>query len=200
MKQQKNRMQIKDLISIGVYTALYFMIVAIAALLTIFIIPGYSYVFIPVLSALFAGSIFMLLVAKVAKFGAITIMGSVMGLFFFLMGRFPGALPISILFAVLADGIAYFFKYKNKNGLLLSYLFFSFNPIGPVIPLFLFPQLYAEQLAKVGKDSNYIKNAFLDISQNTFIILLVSLVIAAVVGGILGQKMIKKHFQRAGIV
>ena len=91
MLNRKKKIQIKDLVAIGVYTALYFIMVAISALLVVFIIPGYSYVFIPVVSALLSGTIFMLLVAKVPRFGAITIMGSVMGIFFFIMGRFPGA-------------------------------------------------------------------------------------------------------------
>lgn len=134
--------------------------VAISALICIFIIPGYSYVFIPVISALLSGTIFMLMVAKVPRFGAITIMGSIMGVFFFIMGRFPGALIICILIAAIADTIGYFVRYKNKKVLLGSYLVFSFSTIGPVIPMFLFPSLYADELASVGKDTSYIENVF----------------------------------------
>lgn len=199
MKNRKKGIQIKDLISVGIYTALYFLLVGFSALLTIFIIPGYSYVFIPVLSALLAGTIFMLLVAKVPRFGAITIMGSIMGVFFFIMGRFPGALLISILFGLIADGIAYLVRYKSKKGLLASYLVFSFNPIGPVIPLFLFPNLYADELAGVGKDANYIASAFSDISELTLWFLMAAILIAALIGGIFGQRMMEKHFKKAGI-
>ena len=195
-----NKMQIKDLISIGVYTTLYFTMVALSTLFVAFLIPGYSYIFIPVVSALLTGSIFMLMSAKVPKFGAITIMGSVMGVFFFLMGRFPGALPVSVFVSFLADGLAYLFKYKSKKGLLFSYIVFSFSVIGPVIPIFIFPNLYAEKLTEIGKDTNYINNVFASISQKTFIILMIALVIAAIIGGIFGQKMLKKHFERAGIV
>src|SRR5699024_10613406 len=85
MLNRKKKIQIKDLVAIGVYTALYFIMVAISALLVVFIIPGYSYVFIPVVSALLSGTIFMLLVAKVPRFGAITIMGCVVGFFFFFL-------------------------------------------------------------------------------------------------------------------
>lgn len=197
---RKKKIQIKDLITIGVYTALYFIIVAISALLVIFIIPGYSYVFIPVISALLSGTIFMLMVAKVPRFGAITIMGSIMGIFFFIMGRFPGALFICIAIAFVADGIAYLMQYKNKKGLLLSYLIFSFSTIGPVIPMFIFPNVYINQLKEVGHNTSYIEGAFSDISQNTFILLIGGIIIAAIVGGLFGQKMMKKHFEKAGIV
>lgn len=200
MNRKKKSIQIKDLVSVGVYTALYFIMVAISALLVVFIIPGYSYVFIPVIAALLSGTIFMLMVAKVPRFGAITIMGSIMGVFFFIMGRFPGALIICIVIALLADAIAYTFRYKSKVGLLLSYLVFSFSTIGPVVPLFLFPNLYVEQLVEVGRDASYIENIFSSISQNTFILLVVGIVVAAIIGGLFGQRMMKKHFEKAGIV
>lgn len=199
-KNQKTNIQMKDLIAIGVYTAMYFIIVALSALLVVFIIPGYSYVFIPVISALLAGTIFMVMVAKVPRFGAITIMGSIMGIFFFLMGRFPGALVICIAIALLADGIAYLFKYKSKKGLIISYLVFSFSTIGPVIPMFIFPNIYIDELVEHGRDASYIEGIFSSISQNTFIILVITIFIAAIIGGLFGQRMMKKHFNKAGIV
>jgi|SRR5699024_2258858 len=200
MLNRKKKIQIKDLVAIGVYTALYFIMVAISALLVVFIIPGYSYVFIPVVSALLSGTIFMLLVAKVPRFGAITIMGSVMGIFFFIMGRFPGALFICIVIALVADGVAYLFQYKNKLGILLSYLVFSFSTIGPVVPMFIFPNVYVKQLEEIGHDASYIEGAFSNISQTTFILLIGGIIVAAIIGGVFGQKMMNKHFEKAGIV
>src|SRR5690625_2428598 len=97
-RKKRNSIQIKDLVSVGVYTALYFIMVAISALLVVFIIPGYSYVFIPVISALLSGTIFMLMVAKVPRFGAITFMGSLLGIFFFIMDCFFSVIFFSFLF------------------------------------------------------------------------------------------------------
>lgn len=199
-KNKNNSIQIKDLIAIGVYTAMYFIMAAISALLVVFVVPGYSYVFIPVISALLSGTIFMLMTAKVPRFGAITIMGSIMGIFFFVMGRFPGALFICIGIAFLADIIAYLFKYKSKKGLIGSYLVFSFSTIGPVLPMFLFPSIYINQLLEQGRDISYIEGAFANITQNTFIVLVIGITIAAIAGGLFGQQMMKKHFERAGIV
>ncbi len=201
MKNKKSTsIQLKDLIAVGVYTALYFIMVAIAAMPVVLLLPGYSYVFIPVSAALLTGTIFMLMVAKVPRFGAITIMGSIMGIFFFIMGRFPGALVICVLIALLSDLLAYFFKYKSKKGLLASFIVFSYSTIGPVIPLFLFPNLYVSELAEVGKDATYIQNIFSSISQNTFYLLIVGIFVAAIIGGLFGQRMMNKHFKKAGIV
>lgn len=142
----------------------------------------------------------MLMAAKVPKFGAITIMGSVLGIFFFLSGLFPFALIPSVISALLADIIAYAFKYKSKMGLLLSYIVFSFNTTGPVIQLLFSPDSYVAKLKERGKDAAYIENVFANIADYTGIIVFVLLIIAAVIGGLFGQRMMKKHFKKAGIV
>lgn len=200
LKSKKKNIQMKDLISIGVYTAIYFIICAISAALTVFIIPGYSYAFIPVISALLSGTIYMLMVAKVPKFGAISIMGSIMGIFFFIIGRFPGATVIAIVISILADLIAYGFKYRNKLGILFSYIIFSFSLIGPVVPMLFFPTFYMDQLTEQGRDMNYIEGVFSSVSEYTMIILTILIVVMSIVGGIFGQRMMKKHFEKAGIV
>lgn len=200
LESKKKSLQMKDLISIGVYSAIYFILVGISAALTVFIIPGYSYAFIPVVSALLTGTIFMLMVAKVPRFGAITIMGSIMGIFFFIVGRFPGATLVAFVISLLADLIAYAFKYKNKIGLMLSYIVFSFSLIGPVLPMFLFPNFYIDQLVEQGRDANYIEGVFSNVSEYTAIIIVVLIIVMAIIGGLFGQRMMKKHFEKAGIV
>ncbi|MDN6640308.1 MAG: MptD family putative ECF transporter S component [Tetragenococcus sp.] len=199
-KNKSKTIRTADLISVGIYSALYFVLVGIAEMLVVLLIPGYSYSYSPVLAALLAGTIFMLMAAKVPKFGAITIMGSVLGIFFFLSGLFPFALIPSVISALLADIIAYAFKYKSKMGLLLSYIVFSFNTTGPVIQLLFSPDSYVAKLKERGKDAAYIENVFANIADYTGIIVFVLLIIAAVIGGLFGQRMMKKHFKKAGIV
>lgn len=200
LKSKKKSIQLRDFISIGVYSAIYFILVGISAALTIFVIPGYSYAFIPVVSALLSGTVFMLMVAKVPRFGAISIMGSIMGIFFLIVGRFPGATIVSIVFSVIADMIANGFNYKNKAGLMFSYVVFSFNLVGPVIPMLLFPSLYMDQLIAQGRDASYIEGVFASVSEYTVIILTVLIIVMSIIGGMFGQRMMRKHFNKAGIV
>lgn len=195
----KNRIQVKDLISVSIYTVMYYIMVAISNVV-LFIIPGYSYGFIPIVAALLSGTVFMLMVAKIPKFGAITIMGTVLGINFFLMGRFPGSLIFSFVVALIADIFAYLFKYKSKKALLGSYVIFSYGLVGPALPMFLFPNMYVNHLVEQGHDAAYIENAFSSISQSTFFIIIFGVLVAAIIGGLFGQRMIKKHFEKAGIV
>lgn len=199
-QKKKNRLEIKDLISIGVYTAMYFFMIILSNLFIIFLVPGYSYIFIPIMAAFLSGITYMLMVAKVQKFGAITIMGSIVGGFQFMMGLYPWSIVFGIGVALLADIIAYSFKYKSEKGLLISYAVFSYSTIGPILPMFLFPNLYVNYLASQGRDAVYIENAFASITQYTILIVIFGILIASILGGVIGQKMLKKHFKRAGII
>lgn len=59
-----NKLTVPDLISTGVFTALYFMLVAVATFSSVVIFPGFNNVVLPAFYALISGSVYMLLVAK----------------------------------------------------------------------------------------------------------------------------------------
>ena len=142
----------------------------------------------------------MLLAAKLQKFGGITIMGLVMGLFFFVSGHFVLSFAANILFGVLADWVASLGKYYDRKLLFVSYILFSFGLTGPILPLWFMKDAYVVALEARGKDAAYIDALFAPINTGTFIVCLVSILVCAVIGGLFGQKMIKKHFAKAGIV
>lgn len=197
---KENKLMIQDLISIGVFTAIYFVLVTIATFATSAIIPGLSYVLIPVVSALISGCVYMLLVVKIQKFGAITIMGLVMSIFFFSSGHFILSFVTNIVFAIIADLIGYISKYKNKAMILLSYIVFSYGLMGPVLPMWFLKDQYVSNLVARGKDAVYIERLFEYINMGTFRLCIVAILIGAIIGGLFGIKMIKKHFLKAGIV
>ena len=193
--QSNNKLTIPDLISIGVFTAIYFMLVTIATFASALLLPGVSNIFLPAIAALISGSVYMLLAAKLQKFGGITIMGLVMGLFFFVSGHFVLSFAANILFGVLADWVASLGKL-----LFVSYILFSYGLTGPILPLWFMKDAYVAALQARGKDAAYIDALFAPINTGTFIVCLVSILVCAVIGGLFGQKMIKKHFAKAGIV
>ena len=189
-----------DLISIGVFTALYFVLVTIATFASAALLPGFSYIFLPAVAALISGCVYMLLAAKVQKFGGITVMGVVMGLFFLVSGHFILSFAANIICGIVADLIAKSSNYKSKKGLLLSYVVFSYGLIGPVLPMWFMKDAYVANLVERGKDSAYIDALFAHMNMATFAICMVSILVCAVLGGYFGQKMMKKHFKRAGII
>ena len=144
--QSNNKLTIPDLISIGVFTAIYFVLVTIATFASALLLPGVSNIFLPAIAALISGSVYMLLAAKLQKFGGITIMGLVMGLFFFVSGHFVLSFAANILFGVLADWVASLGKYYDRKLLFVSYILFSFGLTGPILPLWFMKDAYVAAL------------------------------------------------------
>ena len=80
MSTQKNGklLQGKDLISIGIFSAIYFVLNFICMLLSG--LHPVIWILMPALIALVTGIPFLLMCAKVQKFGAVLLMGMVTGL------------------------------------------------------------------------------------------------------------------------
>ena len=171
MNQKSNKLTVPDLISVGVFTALYFVLVTVATFACA-LLPGVGNILLPAVAALISGSVYMLLAAKLQKFGGITIMG-----------------------LVAAAG-----KYRSKKLLLASYVVFSYGLTGPILPLWFMKSAYIANLTARGKDAAYIDTLFAPINSGSFVVSMLAILICALVGGFFGQKMLKKHFEKAGIV
>lgn len=95
-----NKLTVPDLISIGVFTALYFVLVTIATFASVAIFPGFNNVVLPAFCALISGCVYTLLVVKLQKFGGISVMGIVMGLFFMISGHFIISFAANIVMGI----------------------------------------------------------------------------------------------------
>ena len=194
-----NKLTVPDLISVGVFTALYVVLVTVATF-TCALLPGVGNIVLPALAALISGSVYMLLAAKLQKFGGITIMGLVMGLFFFVSGHFVLSFAANIVCGLLADLIAARDKFRSKKLLLVSYVVFSYGLTGPILPLWFMKDAYIANLTARGKDAAYINTLFAPINNGSFVAAMAAILVCAVLGGLFGQRMMKKHFEKAGIV
>ena len=90
----------KDLINIGIFTAIYFVVIMALAML------GFIPIFMPtysVLMPLLGGIPFMLFLTKVRKFGMVWIMTIIMGILMWLTGMSYYALVIGIITGLIAE-------------------------------------------------------------------------------------------------
>lgn len=86
----------KDLITIGIFSAIYF-VINFAFMLLGGIHPVF-WMLMPGFIAVFAGIPFMLMVAKVQKLGAVFLMGLIIALIYFVTGQFILVILISMAF------------------------------------------------------------------------------------------------------
>lgn len=143
------KLKVQDLIAVGIYTAIYFLLMSVCLLILRFVIPGFHNLFIPAVTALFSGIIYLILLNKVPKFGAITIMGTVVGLFFLISGHFPLAFLPNMICALAADLIQYKTKLKGNVRVLASYIVFSFGLMGPILPLWFMKNAYLKEVNQI---------------------------------------------------
>lgn len=191
----------KDLINIGIYSALYFVCMALATFLTGFllglVLPGFSTLFVPGVVALVAGPVYMLLTDRVPKFGAITIMGLLMGLFFLVSGHFALSFIPYLGCGLLADVLQTLVGRSKSTGMrYLSYLIFAFGSTGPVLPLWFMKNAYVASLVRKGKSQAYINGVFAHISVPTLITCLIATIIGALLGAWIGSIIINRHFAK----
>lgn len=189
-------LKVQDLISSGVYATVYFFVVFIATFLLRFTIPTFNTLFIPGLSALFSGVVFLIVINKIPKLGAITIVGSIMAVFFLIFGYFPLAFLPSIIFPFLADCLQTKSDLPEKIKTYLSYIIFSFGLTGPILPLWFMKEAYVASLLKRGKDMTYVKSVFEPITSVSFFISMGATIILSILGLMIGQKIYDKHFSK----
>ncbi|WP_321382650.1 MptD family putative ECF transporter S component [uncultured Enterococcus sp.] len=190
------KLKIQDVISVGIYTTIYFLIVFLCMMALRFTIPAFNSILIPAVTALFSGVVYLLMLNRIPRFGAITIMGSVMGLFFLVSGHFPLSFVPNILCAILADVIQYKTAINQKVRTYLSYIVFSYGLTGPVLPLWFMKNAYIDSLVARGKDATYIESVFAPITTFSLYLCIFSVIVGGILGITVGYALYNKHFSK----
>ena len=178
-----NKLQAKDLINLGLFTVLYFVIGCCVA------IPiGFVPIFLPVLGSLWSlitGIPFMLFLTRVKKFGMVTIMGVLSGLLMGLTGMGFWGVPMGLIFGLLGDLILKSGDYKSAKKSILGYA------------VFMVEDSWASFAASFGEE--YADRVMAVMPMWSIILVVAGIFVFAILGGLLGKTLLKKHFAKAGI-
>ena len=194
MKDPK-RLNGKDLINVGVFTAIYFVIIMALAML------GFIPIFMPtysVLMPLFGGIVFMLFLTKVKKFGMVLIMNILMGILMWLTGMSYYALVIGTVAGLIAEFVLKGREYRSARRAVIAHGFFSLWVWSNYIPLFFFAEKYWSTRQNFGQE--YIEALTRLMPMWICPVHFVLCFASGILGGLLGLKVLKKHFAKAGIV
>lgn len=182
----------KDLINVGVFTAIYFVIVMVLAMLGF--IPVFMLTYV-VLMPVFGGIVFMLFLTKVKKFGMVLLMGILFGIIMWLTGMSYYALVIGTVTSLIAEIILKGGQYKSAKRAVLANGVFSIW--SNYVPLFFFADKYWSTRQNFGQE--YIEALTKLMPLWMCPVLFVSCFVFGILGGLLGLKLLKKHFSKAGI-
>lgn len=189
----------RDLITIGIFSALYF-VINFAFMLVSGLHP-LLWILMPGLIALFAGIPFLLMCAKVQKPGAVLLMGLITGLIYFATGQFT--LIILITFVIgcgLGELIRACTRYHSFQGNAFAYAGFSLGMIGSPLPIWVMRTDFLAQISSQGMPADYVQTLTALSSPTMLIVMVLAPVIGALIGAVLTRRMFKKHFSKAGMV
>ncbi len=193
-----NRLQAKDFITVGIFTALLFVVEFACGILGFihpYIVASYV-VMIPIV-----GSIpMMLFYTKIEKFGMITIMSVLLAIIMFVTGMGYLGAPLIITAGVVADLIARSGGYKSMKKIVISYGVFSLWICANYFPVVVTADSYRQGLVESGYSAEYCDNLFRAINSKTIFVLLILCFVFGCVGAFIGKAVVRKHFEKAGIV
>lgn len=184
----------KDLINIGIFSAIYFVILFAIAML------GMIPIFLPLLSVIvpiLGGIPFMLFLTRVKKFGMIWIISIIMGVLMLLTGMSWPPLAVSVFSGLLAELIYKSGNYKSAAKAVISNGVFSLWVAANYLPLFIAADKYWATRQNFGQD--YIDAVTKLMPTWMCPVLFLAAFVCSVIGGLLGKKMMNKHFEKAGI-
>ena len=190
-----NKLQGKDLINVGIFTAIYFVVMMAIAML------GFIPIFLPlliVLVPLIGGIVMMLYYSKVQKFGMVSLTGLICGILMLLTGMGYWSIITGAVFGVLADLVLKSGDYKSAKKSILGYAVFSLWMVGTYIPMyFMVEDSWASFAASFGE--KYADRVMAVMPMWSIILVVAGIFVFAILGGLLGKTLLKKHFAKAGI-
>lgn len=194
---KEKRFTMKDLITIGVFAAIILIsgsilggFLAINPLLTFYF---------PIAAAILPGTPYLLLLAKVPKRGVIFMVGVIGGVLAYTMGMHWAMAIGGVIASFIADLVAGIKKYRSSSFNVLSYIIYCFGAMGTYFAYFINKEAWINYMLKTSP-ADYIEKMETAASPKVLIIMVLGTVIAALISGFVGKKLLKKQFEKAGII
>lgn len=191
---KNNKLKGKDLINIGIYAAIYCVLMTCIAML------GYIPIMLPMLAVIgpiVLGVPMMLFYTKVKKFGMITIMGTIVGIYLCVTGMGFWPIVFGVVFGFLADLVAKSGKYVSSKKTILSYGTFCVLLFGNFLPLYIDREAYFSTRQSFVEE--YINTLGNIMQPWTAPVIIIAAFVCGILGALLGKALLKKHFVKAGI-
>ncbi len=192
----KEKLKIKDLVSIGIFFVIYFVISAISGMMGV--IPKLI-IFVPFLTAVLAGTLIMLFMAKIPKPYALLILGMIQPMIMWLTGHTFIIPLVSLVFVGLAEFIFRKGKFKSFKNNAIAYALFSCWPTSGLLQIIVVWDKYFEMATKRGMSNDFLMQVQKLVTLPMFLLIILMTFVGGLIGAYIGKIMLKKHFEKAGI-
>lgn len=192
----RGKMRTKDLIFAGAFGAIYLVLMLV-------IVMGSGaipvlYLISPLTVGIVLATVYMLCVMRVRKFGAALIIGVLFALI--AASSYLPSFCLAVAAALAAEIVLKIGNYQSRKAYILSYVFFNINMAAP----FLMLALDRERFLTISESFSGAEYAqaldSLTTSSSFWFVSLGLAILGALIGSFLSTKIIRKHFEKAGIV
>lgn len=197
METQMKGLSVKDLVTIGIFSALFLVLSLIGG---VFLGSNPALTFwLPVGGAVLPGPVFLLMIAKVPKHGPVMILGVICAVIYFATGMHWTMPAAYLILGVAADLIASAGKFKNIWLNIVSYMIFALALVPPYMMFFVARDSYMSYMIQKGTDQAYLETMANAGQDWVLPAIIIATLAVAFLSGLLGKKLLKKQFERAGI-
>ena len=173
------KLRIKDLVTIGVFTVIYFVLMFASGMIGIVPILYLAY---PTLAGIITGIVIMLFMAKVQKSWGLFILGLICSL-------------VAIAELLRKKG-----EYKSFKFNMLSFAVFNTWICGFLMQVLLAKDKVIKLAETGGMGHDYIMKLIALLNYRSMVLVYIGAVVGGILGAYIGKVFLKKHFEKAGIV
>lgn len=197
MNERKKRLNARDLIMLGIFNAIAIVCYAVVVALVCTTVMGLF--FSTAAAFLVLGTVYMVTVAKVRKRGTYFVCGLIMSVVGLIGGRIfttVGCIAGGVIAELLVG------DYTKVRRIILAYCSYAVAvALGIYLPAFM---MGAEYIAKMGaKRGMTLETAqsYMGLYTPTMLAIVIAAnIVGALAGALIGRKVLKKHFIKAGLV
>ena len=192
---EKRKLEIKDLVTIGVFAVIYFVVMFVVGMIGV--VPILFLVY-PSILGIVSGAIVMLFMLKVQKPWGLFILGILSPFLMFAMGHTYVIAVHAIVVMLIAEMIRRFGEYKSFKYNMLSFTIFNTWICGSLMQMLWAKEKYMELSMMMGKE--YVDAIERLITYPNMVLVYLGALIGGAIGAYIGKTLLKKHFEKAGIV
>ena len=190
-----NKLKIKDLVTIGVFTVLYFVFMFGVGMMGVIPILFLIY---PTVLGIVTGTIIMLFMVKVQKPWSLFILGMLSPLIMFLVGHTYVLVLHALVVMFIAEMIRRVGNYKSLKFNMIAFAVFNTWICGSLMQMLWAREKYIELSMMMGKE--YVDAMISLITYPHMALVYAGALVGGLVGAYIGKNLLRKHFTKAGIV
>ena len=190
-----NKLKIKDLVTIGVFAVIYFVVMFGVGMIGLIPIMFLVY---PTILGIVSGTVIMLFMAKVQKPWALFILGMLSPLIMFVGGHTYALVVHAFVVMLIAEMIRRAGNYNSFKYNMLSFAIFNTWICGSLMQMLWARQKYIEVSMMMGKE--YVDALIKLITYPHMALVYAGAITGGIIGAVIGKALLKKHFMKAGIV